>query len=82
MAGAVVGHNELLRGFLGSDIIRLLRQRWCLCALEACSGVIVGGIFSSIGLRTPNRRGPEYQEEEEEEEEEGGIVSHGGRLKQ
>ncbi len=42
---------------------------------------IVGGIFSSIGLRTPDRRGPEYQEEEEEEEE-GGVVSHGGRLEQ
>ena len=80
MAGAVVGHNELLRGFLWSDIIRLLRQRWCLCALEERSGVIVGGIFSSIGLRTPNRRGPEYQQEEEKEV--GGIVPHGGRLKQ
>ena len=78
LGGAVVGNNELLRESLGSEIIRLLRQRWCLCALEACSGVIVGGIFSSIGLRTPNRRGPEHQEEEEE----GGIVSHGGRLKQ
>ena len=79
LGGAVVGNNELLHKFLGSDITRLLRQRWCLCALEACSGVIVGVIFSSSGLRTPNRRGPEYQEEEEEE---GGIVSHGGRLKQ
>ena len=31
-----------------------------------------------ILLRTPNRRGREYEQEEEEEE--GGTASHGGRL--
>ena len=40
-------------------------------------GVTSYGCFGSAGVSAK-----EYQEEEEEEEEEGGIVSHGGRLKQ
>ena len=52
LGGAVFRKNELLREFLRSDITRLLRQRRCLCALEACSGVIVCCIMIIILLRT------------------------------
>ena len=64
LGGAVFRKNELLREFLRSDITRLLRQRRCLCALEACSGVIVCCIMIIILLRTPNRQGREYEQED------------------